>query len=73
MKNTNLRERNTNYYVHPHSRGWAVECENNSPVTFSYRDKQKAINTAKSLAQKHHSDVVIQKTDGSVENKLSYH
>lgn len=72
MKHTSLKAQKTKYYVFPHPRGWAVRSENISPVSYSYVDKKEAINTAISLAEKHHSEVVIQNKDGSIENKLSF-
>jgi hypothetical protein len=72
MTHTNFRPHGDKYYVRPHPRGWAVECEKKSPVSYSYNKKDEAIDTAESLAKEHHADVVIQKQDGSVEKKLSF-
>jgi uncharacterized protein YdaT len=72
MKNTSINRYEEKFFVHPHSTGWAVECDNNSPLSYSFKEKSKAIKAAKELAKKHHTEVVIQKQDGSIENKLTY-
>jgi len=72
MMNTNSKPHGDKYYVRPHPQGWAVEVENKSSVSYSFNKKDKAVDTAESLAKELHADVVIQKQDGSVEKKLSF-
>lgn len=68
----NFKPHGNRYYVIPHKDGWAVKCENRSHSAYSYVNKEKAIATAKYLSKMYHTDLVIQKVDGSVQEKLSY-
>ena len=60
------------YYVTPHEKGWTVKSDSESPVEFLYTDKEMAIRTAKSLAKKHHAELVVNKSDGKVDQIISY-
>ena len=60
------------YYVTPHKDGWAVRCELNSSVAYSYDNKEKAITTARFLAKQNRAGLVIQERDGSVLSEVSY-
>ena len=72
MENIKIRPHGDKYFVKPHSNGWAVACKRSSIVSYFYDEKDKAINTAKSLAIENHADVDIQNSDGSIEITLSF-
>ena len=61
------------YYVSPYKDGWTVRYEESSLIAYNYKDKDKALITAKYLAEEHHGDLVIQKPDGTIQETLSYH
>lgn len=60
------------YYVNSHKNGWAVSCENPSPVNYAFHDKNKAKETGRILAKKDHAELIIRDEDGEVEEVLSY-
>jgi hypothetical protein len=70
--NKNREVQGDKIFVEPHPNGWAVGYKNKSPVCYSYESKENAINTAETLAKKNHADLVIQKSDGSIEKNLSF-
>ncbi|MFO7656650.1 MAG: DUF2188 domain-containing protein [Bacteroidales bacterium] len=72
MTYARIRPHGDEYYVKPHPNGWAVSCKNDSPISYSYKNKDKAVKTARLLAKENHADLIIQKQDGSVEKRLSF-
>ena len=68
----NIKPQGDRYYVTPHKDGWAVKCKKRSHSAYAYKNKEKAISTAKYLAKEYHADLEIQKADGTVQETLSY-
>jgi hypothetical protein len=60
------------YYVTPYKDGWAVKHRNYHLVAYMYKDKKKAISAGKFLAKKNHSELVIKKPDGTIQETISY-
>ncbi len=66
------RPHGNKYYVTPHKDGWAVRGSNSRITAYSYPSKDKALSTAIFLAKENHAELVIQKSDGSIQEKLSF-
>ena len=60
------------YYVTPYNNLWAVRCEKNHLVAYVYNKKEEALFTGKLLAKEFHAELVIEKSDGSVQETISY-
>lgn len=61
-----------NQHVVPYKDDWAVRGENNSRVTSVHENKSDAIDTAREIAQRNQSEVVIHRKDGIIQDKDSY-
>lgn len=59
-------------HVVPHSGQWAIRGEGNSRVTKVVPTQREAIEIAKGIAQKNHSESVIHRLDGTIREKNSY-
>lgn len=59
-------------HVVPHSGQWAIRGEGNSRVTKVVPTQREAIEIAKGIAQKNHSESVIHRPDGRIREKNSY-
>ncbi len=64
--------RGSGYYVTPYKDGWAVKHGNYHLVAYMYKDKNKAISAGKFLARENHSDLVVKKPDGTIQETISY-
>jgi uncharacterized protein YdaT len=63
---------NKNVHVVPRSGNWAVKVEGNDRATKVVQTQREAIEIAKGIAQKNHSESVIHRPDGRIREKNSY-
>lgn len=61
----------TAQHVIPHERGWAVKKEDGSRVSFTFENKEEAINKARELAEDQGVELVIHKEDGSIQKTVN--
>ncbi|NOT41808.1 MAG: DUF2188 domain-containing protein [Alphaproteobacteria bacterium] len=61
-----------NQHVVPHAQGWAVRGEGNSRVASTFRKQSDAIDAARAIAQRQHSELVIHGRDGKIRDKDSH-
>lgn len=61
-----------NQYVVRHGKDWAVRGEGNTRVTSVHDTQADAIDTARRIAQKEHSELVIQGRDTKIRDKDSF-
>lgn len=66
------KKRNWHQHVVPYKDNWAVRREGNKRITSKHRKQSTAIRKAKSLARKHHADVIIHRADGTIRDRVSY-
>ncbi len=59
-------------HVVPYEGKWAVKREGNKRYTSKHRKQETAIRKAKTIAKRHHADVIIHSRDGSIRDRLSY-
>ena len=64
--------RNKNTWVSPHGNGYAVKREGNSRPSKVTKAQREAIEIGKSYAKKDHSELIIQRKDGTIRSKDSY-
>ena len=60
------------YFVKQIDDGWLVKCEKPSPAGYLYRNKENAIETGKFLAEENHAELIVQKKDGDIIQKISF-
>lgn len=61
-----------NQHVVPHGGNWAVKGAGNSRATKIAKTKNEALHTARGIARRQGSDVVIHGQDGRIQDKDSY-
>jgi len=61
-----------NQHVVPHPEGWAVRGEGNNRVTSVHDTQREAIDAARSIAQKQHSELLIHGENGQIRERGSY-
>ena len=66
------RSRTWHQHVVPYDGDWAVRREGNKRITSKHRKQSTALLKAKSIANKHKSDVIIHRKDGTIRDRISY-
>jgi len=61
-----------NQHVVPHQDGWAVKGEGNERATSVHDTQQQAIDSARDIARRQHSELVIHRRDGRIRDKDSH-
>jgi len=61
-----------NQHVVPYQGSWAVKGEGNSRVTSTHDTQSDAIDSARKIAQREHSELVIHRRDGTIRDKDSH-
>jgi uncharacterized protein YdaT len=70
--NTNeAKSEGTAQHVIPHEKGWAIKKEDGSRVSFTFDNKEKAIEKAKELAENQGTECVIHREDGSIQDTIN--
>ncbi len=59
-------------HVVPYKEGWAVRREGNKRITSKHRKQSTAIRKAKTIAKRHHADVIIHRESGGIRDRISY-
>lgn len=63
---------NNNRHVVPHNNEWAVRKTKSNRVSSTHTTQAAAINTARTGAQRDHSEVVIHRPNGQIRDRDSY-
>ncbi len=66
------KPRTWHQHVVPYKDAWAIRREGNTRITSKHRKQSTAIRKAKSIAKKHNADVIIQREDGTIRDRVSY-
>jgi len=61
-----------NQHVVPHADGWAVKGEGNTRATKVYDTQRDAIDRARGISQKQHSELLIHGRDGQIRERDSH-
>lgn len=61
-----------NQHVVPHADGWAVKGEGNTRATKVYDTQRDAIDRARGISQKQHSELFIHGRDGQIRERDSH-
>jgi hypothetical protein len=61
-----------NQHVVPHPEGWAVKGEGNSRATKVYPRQSDAIDRARDISQKEHSELLVHGRDGQIRARDSH-
>ena len=65
-------EKGKDQHVVPHEKGWAVRGACNKRVTSTHRTQKEAIEAARLIAIKQHSELFIHRRDGKFRDRNSY-
>lgn len=69
-KRTKFRE--DNLIVKPRKENWIVTADNESPVSYQYKTKHRAVQIAQEIAMIKQTNVIIENKNGLVQDSFSY-
>jgi hypothetical protein len=61
-----------NQWVVPHDDGWAVRGEGNQRLTETFDRKADAFEAGRRIAMNQHSELIVQRQDGTIQERRSY-
>jgi hypothetical protein len=61
-----------NIWISPHENGWAVQREGGEKPSRVTTRKEDAINIGREIAKRDGTELIIQRTDGTIQSKDSY-
>lgn len=71
-RNTDPQNHGKDQYVIPHDEGWAVKSSKADKPSKVLDNKDDAIAYGRKRAKEHHAQLIIQRNDGTVQDKRSY-
>jgi len=67
-----IKQHGQDQYVYPHERGWAVKSEKAEKPREVFDSRDEAISAATEYAIQNNTNLIIQRADGRIEEKISY-